>query len=64
MSSQVSQIIIDVHQFYGHVWYYPFMADEFKQAIEEAFHKDENMILVNRQDLENMFGQFLLRISN
>lgn len=64
MSSQVSQIIIDVNQFYGHAWYYPFMSERLKQAIEEAFQKDEDQIMVNRQDLENMFGQFLLRISN
>jgi hypothetical protein len=57
-------IFINVHEFYNHIWYYPFMTENMKQAIEDAFKKDQDMIMVNRQDLENMFGQFLLRISN
>jgi hypothetical protein len=56
--------VVYIHQFYGHIWYYPFMTENMKQAIEDAFKKDQDMIMVNRQDLENMFGQFLLRISN
>jgi hypothetical protein len=60
----MDSIIINVHEFYNHTWYYPFMTESLKQAIEDAFQKDEDQIMVNRQDLENMFGQFLLRISN
>jgi hypothetical protein len=56
--------VVYIHQFYGHIWYYPFMTENMKQAIEDAFKKDQDMIMVNRQDLENMFGQFLFRISN
>jgi hypothetical protein len=61
---KVRDMPVYVHQFYGHVWYYPFMTESLKRTIEDAFQKDQDMIMVNRQDLENMFGQFLFRISN
>lgn len=60
----MDHVLIFVENFYNHTWYYPFMPDEFRQAVDQAHENGQEAVMVKRADLESMFAQYLLRLSN